>query len=67
MAAQILVLGCVLVGLGVVSDGLYAIAAGTVGEWLRGHRRVWAAERYVVGGVYVALGLATALTGARRK
>jgi threonine/homoserine/homoserine lactone efflux protein len=67
VGAQILVLGLIFVALGVVSDGLYAVAAGTAGEWIRRDGRVLRAERYVSGGVFVGLGITAALAGDGRK
>jgi threonine/homoserine/homoserine lactone efflux protein len=64
---QILTLGLMFVALGVVSDGLYALAAGTAGEWIRRDGRVLRAERYVSGGVFVGLGVTAALAGDGRK
>ena len=64
---QILVLGMIFVALGVLSDGLYAIAAGTAGGWLRRDGRVLRAERYVGGSVFVGLGVTAALAGNGRK
>lgn len=62
---QIVVLGLVFVGLGLVTDGSYALLAGTLGDRLRGHRRYLAAQRYVSGSVFVGLGLTAAFTGHR--
>jgi threonine/homoserine/homoserine lactone efflux protein len=56
--SQALVLGVVFVGLGLVSDSLYALVAGTVGGLLRRRRN---ALRYGSGVVYVGLGAAAAL------
>ena len=56
--SQVLVLGLTFVGLGLVSDSLYALAAGTVGGLLRRRRRVL---HYGSGVVYVGLGAAAAL------
>jgi threonine/homoserine/homoserine lactone efflux protein len=53
--------------LGLVSDGLYALVAGTLGERLRGSTRVLRIQRYVSGTVFVGLGLATAFSGSHRK
>ena len=64
---QMAFLGLVFVALGLVSDGAYALAAGTARTWLRGNRRVLRAERYVSGSVFVGLGLATALSGSRHR
>jgi threonine/homoserine/homoserine lactone efflux protein len=67
VAVQILALGLIFVALGVVSDGLYAVAAGTAGAWLKRDGRLLRAERYVSGGVFVGLGLTAALAGSGRK
>ena len=64
---QILVLGLIFVALGVMSDGLYAVAAGTAGDWIRRDGRILRAERYVSGGVFVGLGVTAALAGNGRK
>ena len=66
VGVQILVLGLVFVALGVISDGLYAVAAGTAGAWLRGGRLL-RAERYVSGSVFIGLGVTAALAGDGRK
>jgi threonine/homoserine/homoserine lactone efflux protein len=64
---QILVLGMVFVALGVLSDGLYAVAAGTAGAWLKREGRFLRAERYVSGSVFVGLGVTAALASNGRK
>jgi threonine/homoserine/homoserine lactone efflux protein len=51
--SQVLVLGLLFVLLGLVSDSLYALAAGTVGGLLRRRR---SALRYGSGAVYIGLG-----------
>jgi threonine/homoserine/homoserine lactone efflux protein len=60
---QIAFLGLLFAALGLVTDSLWALAAGTAGGLLRGSRRFLRAQRYVAGSVYVGLGVATALTG----
>jgi threonine/homoserine/homoserine lactone efflux protein len=62
-AIQIAVLGMLFVLLGLVTDSLYAIAAGTAGGVLRRSRRFVRTQRYVTGSVYIGLGVATALSG----
>jgi threonine/homoserine/homoserine lactone efflux protein len=63
---QIIVLGATLAALGLFTDSLYALAGGTAADWLKrrsagaGLRRV---RRYVSGGIYLALGAATAVSG----
>lgn len=62
--AQILLLGATLGAIGFFTDGLYALLGGTTGGWLKrrgtGLRRT---GRYLSGGVYLALGAASAATG----
>ena len=62
-ALQIAFLGLLFGALGLVTDSLWAIAAGTAGGVLRRSRRFVRAQRYVTGSVYVGLGVATALSG----
>jgi threonine/homoserine/homoserine lactone efflux protein len=64
---QILVLGLVLGCLGFLTDGAYALAAGTLGEWLATSRGWLHAQRWVSGCVFVALGATAALTGSPRR
>jgi threonine/homoserine/homoserine lactone efflux protein len=56
--SQVLVLGLLFVALGLVSDSLYALAAGTLGGALRRRR---AALRYGSGAVYIGLGAVAAV------
>ena len=67
VAFQIAFLGLVFVGLGLVSDSLYALLAGTAGNWFRASRGFLRVRRWVSGSVFIGLGLATALSGSRRK
>jgi threonine/homoserine/homoserine lactone efflux protein len=59
-ALQIGVLGLLFVVLAVVSDSIWALAAGTASERLRRSRRFLALRRYVSGAVFVGLGTLTA-------
>jgi threonine/homoserine/homoserine lactone efflux protein len=54
---QTIVLGLCWVGLGVLSDGAYAVAGGTIGGLLRRRRK---AVRYASGGIYIGLGAVAA-------
>ena len=65
--AQILGLGLLFVLLGTVTDGAYALSAGTVARWLRGRPRFRATERWVSGGVYIGLGVVAAVGSGGRK
>ncbi|MDJ0498185.1 MAG: LysE family translocator [Acidimicrobiia bacterium] len=62
---QILFLGTLLVTMGIITDGAYAVAAGSLGGWLKKRPRVVTAQRWFAGGVFVSLGLATALSGSK--
>lgn len=66
VAFQIAFLGLVFILLAVVSDGLYALAAGSAAGWLRGRPGFLRGQRYASGTVFVGLGVATALSGAHR-
>ena len=63
---QILVLGLTFMLLGLVTDSIWALAAGSAGETLRRSRRWARVQRYVSGSVFLALGVATAFTGSHR-
>jgi threonine/homoserine/homoserine lactone efflux protein len=66
VALQVATFGVVFVLLGLCTDGTYAMVAGSVGPWLRGHVRILRGERYVVGATFIGLGVTAALTGHRR-
>lgn len=66
VTAQALILGLLFVGLGLLSDGLWAIAAGTAAGWLRGNARFLKVQRYVSGSVFIALGIAAAAARSAR-
>jgi threonine/homoserine/homoserine lactone efflux protein len=66
VALQSAVFGLVFVGLGLVSDSLWALAAGTASGWIRGNRSFARAERLISGSVLLGLGVVTAATGARQ-
>ncbi|HXY81308.1 MAG TPA: LysE family translocator [Gaiellaceae bacterium] len=60
---QVLVLGLSFAALGMMSDSLYAVVAGTVADRLRGSRRVIRFQRVFGGAILVALGVTAALIG----
>ena len=60
---QFLVLGLTFVAVAMISDGAYALAAGTAGDWLRGSERVRRWLGRFSGAVFVGLGVTAALTG----
>lgn len=63
VVVQILVLGGIFVIMAFLSDSLYAILAGTMGQWLKGNLRFLRLQRYLTGSVYIALGVGAALSG----
>ncbi|HYY56151.1 MAG TPA: LysE family translocator [Pyrinomonadaceae bacterium] len=67
VAMQIGLLGTILIFLGTLSDSVYALAAGSIGNWLRGNLKFLRAQRIFAGSVYIGLGAATALSGAHKK
>ena len=56
-------LGLLFALLGLVTDSVWALAAGTARGVLRRSRRFVSTQRYVTGTVYVGLGVLTALAG----
>jgi len=67
VAIQVAMLGTILIFLGTLSDSIYALASGSIGNWLRGNLKFVRAQRYFAGTIYIGLGTATALSGAHRK
>ena len=59
---QILALGLLFATLGFLSDGVWALVAGTLGDRLRRSRSFPKVQRYVSGSVFVGLGAVAALT-----
>ena len=62
---QTLVLGMTLVTIGLITDSLYALAGGSVGEALRRRPSFARVTRFVAGSVYLALAGIAAITGTR--
>ncbi len=62
-AVQIAFLGVLFALLGLVTDSLWALAAGTAGGMLRRSSRFVRTQRYVTGSIYIGLGAATAVAG----
>lgn len=57
---QVLVLGLSFALLGFLSDNLYALAAGSVAERLRGSRGIARVQRWFGGSILIGLGIAAA-------
>jgi threonine/homoserine/homoserine lactone efflux protein len=64
VSAQILFLGVTFAGFGFLSDSSWALLAGTFAERLRTSLRWRRAQKEVSSGALIALGLATAFSGA---
>ena len=67
VAMQVAFLGILFAVLGSITDGCYALAAGTMGIWLKGSRGYLKVERYVSGVLFIGLGLTAAFTGSQKK
>jgi threonine/homoserine/homoserine lactone efflux protein len=65
VALQVLLLGAVFISLAVLSDGTWALLAGSVGGWLRAREGASRWLSRVSGGVFIALGAGAALAGSR--
>jgi threonine/homoserine/homoserine lactone efflux protein len=67
VVGQILFLGILLTAMGLTSDTLWALSAGTVAHLLRGNPRWMRTQRYVSGGMLISLGVASAFAGSSSK
>jgi threonine/homoserine/homoserine lactone efflux protein len=67
VAMQIAFLGLLFTGLGFVTDGCYALVAGTAGNLLKRSRAYLKFDRYVGGALLVGLGLTAAFAGNQKK
>ncbi len=64
---QVVVLSATFMAMALVTDGAYAVLSGTLGAWLQRSKACVRARRYVTGGTYIALGVAAALSGIRKR
>ncbi|HWN74923.1 MAG TPA: LysE family translocator [Candidatus Udaeobacter sp.] len=64
---QIFELGLLFALMGWVSDSVWATITGTFGTRLRGNVRLRSTQRKISGGALIALGLASAFSGAKAK
>ena len=63
VALQILFLGTLFAVMGVASDSLWALFAGTVAQRLKRNTCAMRAQRYISGGMLISLGVVTAFAG----
>lgn len=62
---QSLTLGSMFVAIAAVTDSAYALAAGAIAPGLAGLRSFRALGRYLTGGIFIGIGIFTALLGPR--
>jgi len=60
---QILLLGLIYIVLALITDGTYALLAGSLRHWLGGRAMQGPLQRYISGSLYLSLGVGTALSG----
>lgn len=60
-APQALFLSSLFLVVAFASDGVYALLAGTLGNWLQTHPRFLRVQNVIAGGILVALGVGTAV------
>jgi threonine/homoserine/homoserine lactone efflux protein len=66
VAGQILLLGVVLTFIGIGGEAV-ALLASSAGDWLRRRVKDQRVQKWVMGGVYISLGLSAALASPNRK
>ncbi|WP_199794678.1 LysE family translocator [Lentibacillus sp. Marseille-P4043] len=64
---QTLFFGLMLVILGVCTDSIYALLAGTAGNWLNRRGILGGKLRYVSSGIYMVLGVVFAFSGSGKR
>jgi threonine/homoserine/homoserine lactone efflux protein len=64
---QILFLGTLFAVMAIVSDGMYALLASRLRPWLQRNLQFLKKQKYIVGTVYIGLGITAALTGSKPK
>jgi threonine/homoserine/homoserine lactone efflux protein len=67
VSLQFFALGMLFTLMGLTSDSVWALTAGSAAGWLRRKRTFIRNERYISGTVYLGLGMATAVSGSRHK
>ena len=67
VSLQFFALGMLFTVMGLTSDSMWALTAGSAAGWLRRNQTFIRNERYISGTVYLGLGMATAVSGSRHK
>jgi threonine/homoserine/homoserine lactone efflux protein len=63
---QLAFLGLLFTLMGLMSDGAFALIAGSASLWVKRRSRYLDWERYVTGSVFIGLGVTAALAGSRK-
>ena len=63
---QIVTLGLLFIAMAATTDAVWAITAGTAGDWIKRNPRFTRTQRYVTGGALIGLGAAAAISGPAR-
>ncbi len=61
VTVQLLTLGSLFVLMAIFTDSFYAMLAGSAGNWLKNSPSFLRLERYLVGSIYIGLGVMAAL------
>jgi threonine/homoserine/homoserine lactone efflux protein len=67
VAFQIVALGLLFIAMAAMTDSVWAITAGTAGDWIKRNPRFTRAQRYVTGGALIGLGAVAAISGSGRR
>jgi threonine/homoserine/homoserine lactone efflux protein len=67
VAFQFAFLGLLFALMGLTSDGVYALVAGTAGQWVKRNGQYLRWERFLTGGMFIGLGVTAAFAGNGRK
>jgi len=67
VAVQMVALGLIFAGMGVITDGSYALLASGIGDWLRRRPAFLRRQEVVTGSVFITLGVAAAATGGHHR
>lgn len=67
VAVQMIALGLIFAGMGVITDGSYALLASGIGDWLRRRPAFLRRQEVVTGSVFITLGVAAAATGGHHR
>jgi threonine/homoserine/homoserine lactone efflux protein len=66
VSIQILILGVLFIIMAIISDGSYALLAGSIGDWLKNNSRLLRIQKRLSSGIYISLGILTIFSGSVR-